>query len=518
MPSSTPFKFPSWATWLCVAAIAIGIGLRLWRITANEFLFYDEGMYLSQNRSFLELIAANPPHNIQEFGIILGLLFKAALSTPKALWFFLLNLRVFITGPEAWAFARVVSATAGIATIVLTYLFARRYFQSTAVGLLSAAILSLLPSHVFYSRLGMQESLSALLFLGGISLYVFSGKGVSWRSCISAVCMSAVFFTNYRMIVAPVFIVMAQLCLANVDLRKFDARKFTWFLVVFFGLIFGFGALYGGANTYVNFAWMFHQADESQSYRHWTNLASFPYYFFVLEGVVFGLLFFANSYFLLRRNWPVLLPFVLSITQMLIFSFAAEKGARYLCVVLPFAAMAAAYALTWACQRYTARAPLLYALTAAMFLNLLWYSFELARARTDYGKAVSLVLAHDPAAKILSTQPVVESLFLSNEKNIAGYPVDPNQLAALVSQGYRYLILDPQVYISWTADGSRFTAPLTPTLEAVKGHLKPVAVLPHINGVLLKRFVLDHNQDLMTSLKFLANPQGKGEIYIYELR
>src|SRR5579864_7101482 len=97
--------------------ILTGISLRLYHISDNQFLFYDEGMYLGQNRAFLNLVANNPPHNFHELGIILSLMFKIALSTAKALWFFILNLRVFVLGPEAWFFARWVSAISGLATV-----------------------------------------------------------------------------------------------------------------------------------------------------------------------------------------------------------------------------------------------------------------------------------------------------------------------------------------------------------------------------------------------------------------
>src|ERR1700691_913773 len=90
--------------------IFIGLSLRLYHISDNQFLFYDEGMYLGYNRAFLNLVANNPAHNFTEFGIILSLMFKAALTTAKALWFFILNLRVFVLGPEAWYFARWISA------------------------------------------------------------------------------------------------------------------------------------------------------------------------------------------------------------------------------------------------------------------------------------------------------------------------------------------------------------------------------------------------------------------------
>jgi len=66
-----------------------GLIIRFYHISDNQFLFYDEGMYLGYNRAFLHLVANNPAHDLNELGIIFSLILKTALSMPKALWFFL---------------------------------------------------------------------------------------------------------------------------------------------------------------------------------------------------------------------------------------------------------------------------------------------------------------------------------------------------------------------------------------------------------------------------------------------
>ena len=110
--------------------VLVGLIIRLYHISDNQFLFYDEGLYIGYNRAFLNLVANNPPHNLTELGIILSLMFKTALAMPKALWFFILSLRVFFLGPEAWFFARWVSAASGLATVVLLYFWSKHYFNS----------------------------------------------------------------------------------------------------------------------------------------------------------------------------------------------------------------------------------------------------------------------------------------------------------------------------------------------------------------------------------------------------
>ena len=506
------------AWWILASFLAIGLGilLRFWRITDNQFLFYDEGMYLGYNRKFLNLVAANPPKDINEFFIILNLMFTVALSTAKALWFLLLNLRVFILGSESWYFARILSAVSGIITIVLTYLFAHKYFQSRRIAVLSAVFLSLLPSHVFYSRLGMQESLSALLFLLAISLYLFH-KPLNWKTIVSAVLLVCLFLTNYRMIVAPIFIVAIELFEAFKDHKTVNWVKTFVFILIFSSFVFFIGSLYGGANRYVTFGWIFHQAQEAEGQRNFISFFSYPYYVFALEGILFALMLLANFYFVIQKQWSKVLPFILVLLQMGIFSFAAEKGARYLCVVLPLMAMAAAVSADWLLSLPGKKYYKIAITLACLFM--VWRSLSIVNSGTEYAKAVHLVISHDPKAKIVSTQPLTEQLYVQNENDIKECPKDLAGFVGLYKQGYQYLILDPQAYISWTKDSQRFSPPLINFLEDIRTYVPPLASLVHLNPVLLERFVLDHNQNLLKSVSFLkkSTQQGYGQIQIYDI-
>ena len=383
--------------------ILLGLSIRFYHINDNQFLFYDEGMYLGYNRAFLNLVANNPAHNLHELGIILSFMLKTALSTPKALWFFILNLRVFALGTEAWYFARLVSAISGLATVVLLYFWSKRYFKSQIIAILSALLLLVLPSHVFYSRLGMQEALSSFLFLSAIYLYMLQER-IRWPFFVSAFLLVCVYLTNYRMIIAPVFIafiecfkafsvkrpyggdivkgsVIARSLEGDEAISKLNWQKIAIYFASFYGIVLFVGCLYGGINLHVTLAWMFHQAQDAGGKFHPINFLSYPYYVFALEGFFFACFFWGNIifplFFIKRlaasaacrhricnsissvlggvdfKEYSKLLPFGLVVLQMLIFSFAAEKGARYLCVVLPFMAAATAVVIDDCWQRYT---------------------------------------------------------------------------------------------------------------------------------------------------------------------
>ena len=505
-------------TVLAGLTVFAGLFFRLYHISDNQFLFYDEGMYLGYNRAFLNLVANNPAHDINEFLIILSLMFKTALTTAKALWFFILNLRVFVLGPQAWFFARWVSAASGLATVVLLYFWAGRYFKSRRVALISALLLLVLPSHVFYSRLGMQEALSALLFLSAIYLYM-SSERIRWTFFVSAFLLACVYLTNYRMIIAPVFIAFIEFFNAYTAQNKLNWKKAAIYCAVFYGIVLFVGGLYGGVNLHVTLAWMFHQAEDAGGKFNPINFISYPYYVFALEGFFFACFFWGNLYLLKFKDHSKLLPFGIVALQMFMFSFAAEKGARYLCVVLPFMAAAAAVVFDDCLERYVKFRKWVLSAGVMAVAVMLYLSGSIALARTDYENAVSSIMAHDPSAIIVSTQPLVEGLYLTDENRIVPCPNDLYALGVMFKQGARYLVLDPQAYISWTTDGRRFSPPLDNFLESTLKDVTPLETFPHLQGILLTRFVLDHNEQILDSISFInaAQSQGYGQIRVYYL-
>ncbi len=494
----------------------MAIWLRCYNITANEFVFYDEGMYLVENRKLLHLIEANPARNPGEFIAILGVLVKSALSTAKAFWFFLLNLRVFIWGTEAWSFARIISMLSGFATLGIVYLFAKRLFNSKQIAILSVAILAVLPSHVFYSRLGMQESLSTLFFVTGIYLYVYA-KGFSWRPFIIALLLALTFFCNYRMIIAPLFLCVIEGYRFVFLKERLDWQKWGVTVMTFALIVAVVGSLYDGANRFVTFGWMGHQAQDASGKFDVFKFLSFPLNTFVLEGFLIGAFFWHAVAQAWQKQWTRLLPAVLVLTQMAIFSVAADQGARYLCVVLPFFAISCAQAMESLLNQGGYRARIFQVFAIGAFVFMVVQSYALAINRPGYEAAVDFIKQNDPQAKIISTQPLLAQLYVSNPDDIQDCPKHVNGLMNLVKQGYYYLMIDPQAAVSWSRDDIKFNAQLLPFLEDIRA-TGPVFTTAHFNQSTLIRFVLDHNEHLSDSWRYISHHTNGSVIEVYDLR
>ena len=89
----------------------------------------------------------------------------------------------------------------------------------------------------------------------------------------------------------------------------------------------------------------------------------------------------------------------------------------------------------------------------------------------------------------------------------------------LEQQGFKYLVLDPQVYISYTEDGTKFSQDLTGYLRFITTYLKPIKIFEHFSPEILERFVFEHNENLKVSLAFL-NEKDKdfGQLRIYDMK
>lgn len=505
---------------LALLAGLLGVILRFYQINHSDFIFYDEGYYLNFNRAFVEFADQHHFENFKDWWTGIYTCLKLSLTTGKALWFFIIDSRAFWGWAQVWFFPRMVAALAGSLTIGMIFLFARRFYTSVWVGYVSVILLALLPSHVFYSRLALQESLSTLFFLAGFYLYLFPER-LNYRTFLSAVVFVAAYFTNYRLIVLPFLVLVTEVYTSLSQKRLPDFRKYVWHTLIFFLCLFLIGSIDGAKNILVTFSWMFHQAQLGQEQFQLFNFWSYPYYVFRLESIPFGLLILGNIYFLFRKQLFYFYPLVLTIAQMLIFSLAQDKAARYLCVVTPFMVMAAASFIVFLFQEN--KNVLLRVVLSAMVLWMLMdfssRSVAFAGFKSDYRPAMDYLTSQDQIVKVLSTQSWVQNLYVVDKSRVMETPLEYLPFLNAQANGFQYLIVDPQSYISYTEDGKKFTPRLKGYLRFITKNIKPVKVYSHFNRLTLERFVFEHNENLKNSLRFLsANDGSLGELRIYNMR
>lgn len=513
-------NLPQIGWWGILILIGLGILMRFYQITQDEFYLYDEGLYLNYNHLLLKLWTLHPPEDWQQWKEALLVWFRFSMASGKALWFLLVDARIFFGGMDMLFFPRLVSAVAGVITLWATFLFARRFFNSLRIGLLSAAFLAILPSHVFYSRLGFQEALSTLFFISGFYFYVFP-QTLSKRTFLSSLFFVGAYFTNYRLIVIPALVAFSEIVVSFSEKRIPSFRKYLWHTLTFLFFIVIIGNLDMKENAMVTYSWMFHQVNLAQGHFDWFNLFSYPYYFFRLESFLFGILFWGNFYYISRREWKKLFPFALVCFQMLIFSFPSEKAARYLCVVTPFMAMTAASLVVFFFER--TKDPVLKAASVGLCIlalgTLFFKSFQMTASHSDYKPSLEFLTQQNPNVRVLTTQPWIQNLYVTDQKQVFECPHKFERLLQLYTSGFRFLILCPQAYISWTEDGKKFSFRLENYLGLVSTSVQPVKIFPHLSRVMLERFVFEHNENLWRSAAFLhSHRENLGAIRVYDVK
>ncbi len=500
--------------------VGAGIVLRFYHIKDNDFLFYDEGMWLGYHRDFVQLVSQNPPHNLQDFQKIVFLMVGFSLAAAKSLWAFLSMLRGLLINEQALYFTRLISAICGTLTLVMTYCLGKEIYKDRLIGFCSVIVLAFLPSHVFYSRLGLQEAFSAFFFTAGLYLYVCSPK-FNWKTAVSSFCFVFLFLSNYRMIIVPVFLAVFELLYSFSQKQKFNFRKYVWHVVLFFSLVFLIGNLHHGQNTEITFAWMFYQAHLASGGMKLYNFLSFPYYLFRLESWLFGLCFFAQVYFIWKKDWLRCFLFLFILFEMFMFSLSEEKGVRYLASSLPLLTVSVSAAIVYFYQKCSSEKIKWGIVVALGLMSLVHFqkSLTLVTHLTDYRVCAKVFSRLQPPIKILSTQSQVQQLYFPSNQDVLEPPLKLSQLLAAYTNGYRYLVVDPQAFISFTQDGHRFSFPLRGYLGFIVEHVKPIKNYPHMSKVIFERFVLEHNVDLKQSLNFLSqNSDGHlSTLYIYDL-
>jgi hypothetical protein len=491
--------------WFALIAVFAGLFLRFWNLGHSGFFFYDEGLYLSFDLPHLELIRLSPPQGVSQNWSAFLFYLKNALASGKSLWFLVIDSRFLLGGIHNWAFAKYAAAFFGILSLPLVYAFARRFYGSKEVALLSVGIMALLPGMVFYSRIALQEALSIFLVLAGLYFYFFP-RAFGWRTFVSGLIMGAAFLSNYRLLMLPVIVLVVELWFSLIEKKGGGLRKYIWFSVTFFSCVILIGNLLDAANSRVIFAWVFHQEQMAGGQFLWVNLFSYPYYLFRLETWPFALFFFGNIYFVVRKRWEMILPLVMVLAQMAVFSLTAEKGARYLAVMLPFAVMGVA-ALVWELLRdghKTVR-------VAAFIMGLLMVcglsarSFDLAKVVSAHEEAVKYLQASKGEdVKFFSSQEQVDVLYLRDRRNVKAVAHTFPDLLVSYEKGFRTLLLDPQAYVS-LCHGEKFTSPLRDYLAFIDGNMQPVKTFRYMNRAVLERFVLEHSENLALSVRFLAD-------------
>jgi 4-amino-4-deoxy-L-arabinose transferase-like glycosyltransferase len=106
-----------------------------------------------------------------EWGFTFPTIFRAYGDYKLPVYIYLTSGSVGLFGLNAWA-VRFPSALAGVLSVLLTYLLAKKLFKKESIALLSAFFLAISPWHLFLSRPAFEANLASFLVIGGIYFFL----------------------------------------------------------------------------------------------------------------------------------------------------------------------------------------------------------------------------------------------------------------------------------------------------------------------------------------------------------
>ncbi len=214
--------------------VALGAALRLWNLGTAELTF-DEGLYAFRSVGYLDYLE-NPaqPTPIQWFaGKALPWWTRLSFHDHPPLVFLVQHAATLLLGDTLFA-ARLPSAFAGIALIILLFFITRRLFNAPYADIFAlgaAALASVSFPLLFTSHLAMQESLLLAFMLWNIHAFLrFTENERRWP--MFGATLGLVMLTKY----VGILLVPAYIAYLLITRREMLRRK-AFYLGMFLALI-----------------------------------------------------------------------------------------------------------------------------------------------------------------------------------------------------------------------------------------------------------------------------------------
>lgn len=461
-----------------LAVLAVAALLRFLPLPSLGPIHYDEGLHLMEAR-FLRTAVLHDhlgaAIDVDGLPMVHGKPFHAAI----------LAVAQSVLGDRPWV-GSVAMGVFSLASVCLCHALALRWF-GPAVAFWSALCLATNPWAVLYGRLALPEADSTFFALLGIYCAAGGREPTPRRALLAGLCASLAIQTNYRwMVVLPLLYFGIELLFARArrSARGMVGRVALYLLLLALPLLL---------TDFIYSAWILGERLE-QATRPRTYFEDLVYNVrkFSAQGWATGLrdpLRF--PFFAVRFGGPVL---VVAAAVGLHAAWRrwrfAERGASIgsgvliLCSLLPptlllvsacgFPRCLSLALLPWSIaaglclgdrMRELARPALARAvLVAAQLLTLPW----VLPGNSGYG-AVSAWLQARGDTRCLASQAYVLRLY---GVEAVGIPDRDARLAEFRSRGFRYLVIDNQV---WTSDQAR-------TWRALESHANLVFEVPHPAG------------------------------------
>jgi hypothetical protein len=313
---------------LLTVILALAALPRFYNLSQQGMIFSDSGVFVVRSDQILDYLR-HPTTPL-----------KYSYVDIKIAWLTFLTFGKAVTG-DAFMFGKYLSAFFGIATVLLTFLLARQFYQNDAIGYCAALFLAVSSYHVFYSRIAMPDSCATFFAMLSMYFYLLAlTKGRQYLCLfLAAICFAVAFLSHYRAVFSLLFIGLLE-----VRSRFWRDRKqwvrYPVFIAMNASIMLGFiwlqyqilGIFYPA--MFQNNYWNVY----SGSFFSPASFTIYGYYIFKYDGMACAILLLASLLFLRRRYSPLWF-LVLIFLQILFAASARYHFPRIISPALPFLAI-----------------------------------------------------------------------------------------------------------------------------------------------------------------------------------
>lgn len=483
---------------ICILAILLlGGGLRFWGIAGTPPYFIDEGDYLLESKwIYTATVAAAGSAGRLAKELVTGeesweksaeidRMRASALGHPiimgRPLHSILCALPMFITGYR-WDAGAFVSAFTGTLTILAVFFLGRRLYGEKT-GLIAALVMSVMGYHMIYSRNAFCEANSLLPLVLAFIYYHRSLTGEK-RAGLRDMALTGVLWgtaaaihDRWLSMILIIWALEAHYWLANRDVPiTARIKRFAIFHVGLMAvptliqlpyilLIVVGKSMLGQINiqTYFgilakHFVYMQIVALTKSMVMRWSDLATYPYLFWKINGPALTLLMVGGlGVSLVRRKLPDIILLAWVIIPLAYFDMQVYLAQRYVTITLPAAAILAGRAFEPLIGTKSGDAQGRYwkvmaavALLAVVVSSSLWFAIKTMQA--DYGYPEAVETIEGLGDNVICTNHVLLRSYIGPLDRVEKSPSSLEELRELVEKGYRWYLVD-YMYVYWSKGG-----------------------------------------------------------------
>lgn len=544
---------------LLLVIITVGGSIRFIGLPMKGLAFYDEGvahqeglfaydMMRTLSRSVWLKLSDFSQHTdrwvcSEQTGLLANHLRGFIPYDAKPLHWGIVALAIAILGNVAVA-GPASMALFGTATIPLIYLIGKR-LSGVAVGVVSAVLLALNPFHLLYSREGFAEPDSVFFFTLSVCCLLRGWESVRhrrfWLAAAGVVAALSAGAAHRWVILG--YLVLVGLVVVSALWRRCTIGAFLGEMLIvtvpYGGMLaayevpwYGMMMLFKRCGSVLPYPTYLEQLAQIYSSTFFPaglstkSLFSGAYIVWLLAGpfcsitagcsVAWALLARSGRRFLLVAVW-FLIPFAW-------FSFYSLQFARCLSLVIPAICLLSGSAVVSISEFASAAlrlrhrpglAPFWVALTvvAAAIAGNLPGTVQVLGQTSGYPEAFR-ILRESGAPKHITSQYFLSSVYLG-EQNAMIMPASRSELHEAWKQGYRYYLVDLQIYFG----GQAHWPERLRILQEVAAFTRPRWTIENPVGATLQ-YPLEHNFDWAKTMAFVKKPSdypNLTKIQIYDL-